>query len=96
MLLVSFSELVKNKKFSSITLDNFCKQYNEINDTNLSNKEIVQEVTGKLSDYVSLMNKLLLNIYNESVKLNEASEIMHRPKNEFNKILSLMIENHKN
>lgn len=96
MLLVSFSELVKNKKFASITLDDFCKQYNELNDTNLSNKEIVQEVTEKLSDYVSLMNKLLLNIYNESVKLNEEFEIMHRPNNEFNKILRLMIENHKN
>lgn len=96
MLLTSFSELVKNKKFASITLDDFCKQYNEITDENLSNKEIVQEVTDKLSDYVSLMNKLLLNIYNESVKLNEASETMHRPNNEFNKILSFMLENHKN
>ena len=47
-------------------------------------KKIVQEVTYKLSDYVYLMNKLLLNIYNERVKLNEASEIMHRPNNEFN------------
>lgn len=96
MLLVSFSELVKNKKFSSVTLDDFCKQYNEITNSNLSNKEIVKEVTDKLSDYVSLMNKLLLNIYNESVKLNEASETMHRPNNEFNKILSFMLENHKN
>lgn len=92
MLLVSFSELVKNKKFASITLDDFCKQYNELNNTNLSNKEIVQEVTEKLSNYVSLMNKLLLNIYNESAKLNESSEIMHRPNNEFSKILSLLIE----
>lgn len=96
MLLLSFSELVKNKKFSSVTLDDFCKQYNEITNSNLSNKEIVKEVTDKLSDYVSLMNKLLLNIYNESVKLNEASETMHRPNNEFNKILSFMLENHKN
>ena len=95
MLLVSFSELVKNKKFASITLDDFCEQYNELNDTKLSNKEIVKEVTDKLSNYVSLMNKLLLNIYNESVKLNEASETMHRPNNEFNKILSFMLENHK-
>ena len=47
MLLTSFSELVKNKKFASITLDDFCKQYNEITDENLSNKEIVQEVTDK-------------------------------------------------
>ena len=93
MLLVSFSELVKNKKFSSVTLDDFCKQYNEITDTNLSNKEIVKEVTDKLSDYVSLMNKLLLNIYNENIKLNES--LMHRPNNEFNKILSFMLENDK-
>ena len=42
------------------------------------------------------MNKLLLNIYNEKVKLNEASETMHRPNNEFSKILSFMLENHKN
>ena len=95
MLLVSFSELVKNKKFSSITLDDFCKQYNEITNANLSNKEIVQEVNDKLSDYVSLMNKLLLNIYNENVKLNESFDIMHRPNNEFNKILSFMLENDK-
>lgn len=95
MLLVSFSNLVKNKKFANITLDNFCKQYNEINDTNLSNKEIVQEVTDKLSNYVSLMNKLLLNIYNENIKLNESFGIMHRSNNEFNKILSFMLENDK-
>lgn len=74
----------------------FCKQYNEINDTNFSNKEIVQEVTYKLSDYVSLMNKLLLNIYNEKIKLNESFCIMHRPNNEFNKILSFMLKNNKN
>lgn len=96
MLLASFSTLVKNKKFANITLDEFCKQYNEINDTNLSNKEIVQEITDKLSDYVSLMNKLLLTIYNESIKLNESFCIMHRPNNEFNKILNFMIENNKN
>lgn len=95
MLLVSFAELVKNKKFSSITLDDFCKQYNEINDTNLSNKEIVQEVTDKLSDYVSLMNKLLLNIYNENIKLNESFDIMYRPNNEFSKILSFILKNGK-
>ena len=76
-------------------LDDFCKQYNEINDTNLSNKEIVQEITDKLSDYVSLMNKLLLNIYNENIKLNESFGIMHRLNNEFNKILSFMLENDK-
>lgn len=96
MLLVSFSELVKNKNFANITLDDFCKQYNEINDTNFSNKEIVQEVTNKLSDYVSLMNKLLLNIYNEKIKLNESFCIIHRPNNEFNKFLSFMLKNNKN
>lgn len=96
MLLVSFSELVKNKNFANITLDDFCKQYNEITDANLSNKEIVQEVTDKLSDYVSLMNKLLLNIYNENIKLNESFCIMHRPNNEFNKFLSFMLKNNKN
>lgn len=96
MLLASFSELVKNKKFANIRLDDFCKQYNEINDTNLSNKEIVQEVTDKLSDYVSLMNKLLLKIYNEKVSINESLNVMHRPNNEFNKILRFILENNKN
>lgn len=96
MLLASFSELVKNKKFANITLDDFCKQYNEINDANLSNKEIVQEVTDKLSDYVSLMNKLLLKIYNEKANINESLNVMHRPNNEFNKILRFMLKNHKN
>ncbi len=96
MLLASFSELVKNKKFANVTLDDFCKQYNEINDTNLSNKEIVQEVTDKLSDYVSLMNKLLLNIYTENFKLNESFSIMHRPNNEFNEILGFLLKNSKN
>lgn len=96
MLLASFSELVKNKKFANIRLDDFCKQYNEINDTNLSNKEIVQEVTDKLSDYVSLMNKLLLKIYNEKVSINESLNVMHRSNNEFNKILRFMLENNKN
>ena len=60
-----------------------------------NNKELVQEVTDKLSNYVSLMNKLLLNIYNENIKLNESFGIMHRPNNEFNKILSFMLENDK-
>ena len=55
----------------------------------------MQKVTDKLSDYVSLMNKLLLNIYNENIKLNESFDIMHRPNNEFNKILSFMLENDK-
>ena len=55
----------------------------------------MQEVTDKLSNYVSLMNKLLLNIYNETIKLNESFGIMHRPNNEFNKILSFMLENDK-
>ena len=59
-------------------------------------KEIVQEVTDKLSDYVSLMNKLLLNIYTENVKLNESFSIMHRPNNEFNKILGFLLKNSKN
>ena len=53
----------------------------------------MQEVTDKLSDYVSLMNKLLLNIYNENIKLNES--LMYRPNNEFNKMLSFMLENDK-
>ncbi len=96
MLLASFSELVKNKKFANIRLDDFCKQYNEINNTNLSNKEIVQEVTDKLSDYVSLMNKLLLKIYDEKVNINESLNVMHRPNNEFNKILRFMLKSHKN
>ena len=33
--------------------------------------------------------------YNENIKLNESFGIIHRPNNEFNKMLSFMLENYK-
>ena len=41
------------------------------------------------------MQIIVFITYNENIKLNESFDIMHRPNNEFNKILSFMLENDK-
>lgn len=90
-LLVSFIKLSKNRSFGKITLEYFCKQFNEINDTNLSENEIVNEITSKLTDCVNTINKVLFKIYDEKTKTNE-SGILIVPNNEFCKTLKLMVE----
>lgn len=75
-LLVSFAELVKHKKLtirnSTVTLDEFCKEYNELTEENLSNKEIIEQVIENLSQTIKFMNKLLLSIYNKKNKVVES------------------------
>lgn len=74
-LLVSFAELVKHKKLTirnnTVTLDEFCKEYNELTEENLSNKEIIEHVIENLSQTIKFMNKLLLSIYNKKNKVVE-------------------------
>lgn len=74
-LLVSFVELVKHKKLTirnnTVTLDEFCKEYNELTEENLSNKEIIEHVIENLSQTIKFMNKLLLSIYNKKNKVIE-------------------------
>ena len=74
-LLVSFSELVKHKKLiirnDTVTLDEFCKEYNDLTEENLSNKEIIEHVIENLSQTIKFMNKLLLSIYNKKNKVVE-------------------------
>lgn len=74
-LLVSFAELVKHKKLTiknnTVTLDEFCKEYNELIEKNLSNKEIKDEIVENLSQTIKFMNKLLLSIYNKRYKVVE-------------------------
>ena len=74
-LLVSFIELVKHKKLtignSTVTLDEFCKEYNALTEENLSRKEIIEQIIENLSQMVKFMNKLLLSIYNKKNKVVE-------------------------
>ena len=74
-LLVSFAELVKHKKLTirnnAVTLDEFCKEYNDLTEENLSNKEIIEHVIENLSQTIKFMNKLLLSIYNKKNKVVE-------------------------
>ena len=74
-LLVSCAELVKHKKLTirnnTVTLDEFCKEYNELTEENLSNKEIIEQVIENLSQTIKFMNKLLLSIYNKKNKVVE-------------------------
>ena len=74
-LLVSFAELVKHKKLTirnnTVTLDEFCKEYNDLTEENLSNKEIIEHVIENLSQTIKFMNKLLLSIYNKKNKVVE-------------------------
>ena len=74
-LLVSFTELVRHKKLtirnSTVTLDEFCREYNELTQENLTHKEIVEKIVENLSQTVKFMNKLLLSIYNKKNKVVE-------------------------
>ena len=74
-LLVSFAELVKHKKLtirnSTVILDEFCQEYNELTEENLTHKEIIEQVIENLSQTIKFMNKLLLSIYNKKNKVVE-------------------------
>ena len=68
-----FNELVRQRVYDKDgnCLDEFCKEYNELTEENLSNKEIIEHVIENLSQTIKFMNKLLLSIYNKKNKVVE-------------------------